>query len=162
MDLRKPKLQWRKAVPSSRLNHSVKVSKNTLLVEFFTCCFKGVFFVFKNVIKISCWLFREEVVLFWRGGVRTLYWGGLFQRWASFLSSPRWSHAAAGTMFPSHLSDFSGNLPWKTTQCCPSIAGEKMHLGFYLGEWEELSWCTEKDIGGMHIGLQRLNVRLCF
>lgn len=103
MDLRKPKLRWRKDVPSSKPNHSLKVRKNT---------------PFWNNCLSTCWnkiyrsLFREEVIVFWRWGVGTLYWGGLFQCWASVQSSTRWSHAATGTMFLHllHLHD-SCNLP---------------------------------------------------
>lgn len=32
-----------------------------------------------------------------------------------------------------------------------STAGEKMYIGIYIGEWKELSWCTEEDIRGMPV-----------
>lgn len=51
--------------------------------------------------------------------------------------------------------------PKQTTsngQCFSSIAGEKMYLGIYIREWEELSWGTKKDIGGMQIWLQWLHI----
>lgn len=103
----------------------------------------------------SCSLFREEVILLWRRGVWTLYWGGLLQCRASFLSSTRWSHAATGTTFPSLLlRQLLFTIKTPNGQCSPFVAGEKMYLGFYLGEWEELSRCAEKDIGGMHIRWQ--------
>lgn len=41
--------------------------------------------------------FREEVGLFWGWGIWTLHWGGLFQCWASAVSSTRGSLTTAGT-----------------------------------------------------------------
>lgn len=38
-----------------------------------------------------------------------------------------------------------------------STAGEKMYIGIYIGEWEELSWGTEEDIRGMQVRLQWLS-----
>lgn len=112
--------------------------------------------------KIRCSLFREEVILFWRRGVWTLYWGGLFQCWASFLSSTRWSHATTGTVFllVCSVCMTAAICPKQTSngQCFSSIAGKKMYLGIYIREWEELSWVTEKDIGGMQIWLQWLHI----
>lgn len=156
MDLRKPKLQWRKAVPSSRLNPSVKVWETLLEITICPPFAIQAFFFIKNEVWIkSCSFFREEVILFWRWGVWTLYWGGLLQRRACFLSSTRWSHAATGTTFPSLLlRQLLFTIKPPNGQCPPFVAGEKMYLGLYLGEWEELSWCAEKDIRGMHIRLQ--------
>lgn len=33
----------------------------------------------------------------------------------------------------------------------PSTAGEKMYIGIYFGEWEELSWCIEENTRGMEV-----------
>lgn len=105
-------------------------------------------------------IFREEVILFWRWGVWAFYWGGLFQCRASFLSSTRWSHTTTGIVFLPVCSICRTTPicpPQKTTsngQCFSYIVGEKMYLGIYIREWEELSWGTEKDIGGMQMWLQ--------
>lgn len=109
------------------------------------------------------WLFRAKIILFWRRGVWALYWGGLFQCWASFLSSTRWPHAATGTVFLPLCSVCmtAAICPEQTTsndQYFSSIAGEKMYLGIYIREWEELSWGTKKDIGGMELGLWWLHI----
>lgn len=129
MDLRKPKLQWRKAVPSSRLNPSVKVWKNTL--SWINICPPFTFFKIKSEVWIkSCSLFREEVLLLWRRGVWTLYWGGLLQRRASFLSSTRRSHAATGTTFPSLL----------LRQLLFTIKNSQWPMFSLCSWWEDVSW----------------------
>lgn len=112
---------------------------------------------------MPCSLFREEDILFWRGGVWALHRGGLFQCWASFLSSTRWSHAATGTaLLPVCSVCMTDAICPKQTasnsQCFYSLAGEKMHLGIYIRERKELSWGTEKDIRGMKIWLQWLHI----
>lgn len=46
---------------------------------------------------------------------------------------------------------------WRPVVCYfSSKAGEKMYIGIYIGEWEELSWGTEEDIRGMQVRLQWL------
>lgn len=98
--------------------------------------YAGFCFLIKIEIWIkSCSLFREEVILFWRWGVWTLYWGGLFQRWARFLSSTRWSHTATGTMFPSlllHLHD----------SCFSPLKDSSQRSVFFSlrSWWEDVSW----------------------
>lgn len=75
-------------------------------------------------------LFREEVSLFWGWGVRTVYWGGLFQCWASTVPSTRGSFTATGTKHSTrtsiYITCYCMNLLWKT-----------VGLLFFLYSWWE-------------------------
>lgn len=159
MDLRKPKLQWRKDVLSSRPSRSIMVrypkgNEKVIIMQFIIIMLWTDFCSLFDVSERKSACFEDEE-------------SELFIEVDCFNVEPVLCPAPEG-LSQQQVMNMSSNLDLNSYDfyctkpkpegdlLCPSKAGEKMYTGIYIGQWEELPWCTEEDIRGTPVRLQRL------